>query len=850
MNMGNYTYRYNPISDTFDIVQDITLIHMKDAVDTYNDLPITGNSENDARFVKDTDILYVWSIPSTSGDISNWKETAKMAIPDLDALDDGSIYGRVKNTELESGQVKRLDDGINEVSAGDAKDAVDKKHTQGTDTTLGAQAEDLDMNNYSIVNLKDDSIQFQGGDALRRNEYLDTRDKRHTQDTDTILKTVISEASIGYTTLDWDDGNPFSSTNDVFGQSFKSIRTEIKEVKFYFTKEGSPTGNLIVEIQGDNGSNEPDGNILGSKTLLGGSIVDGDWNTWTFDTPITVLVDTQYFIVIKVSGGVDGGNRYLCHTKYGNPYINGSFVWSMNGGSSWIQESDGDLLFEVVFGGIVDLINNGELKNDLSVTAGKKIGTKTIEEITDSVDKKHIQNTDNALAPQSENLNMNTHRISNLADPIEDQDGATKKFVVDAVGVENLFDYVSPDTIVPHVANRSIDIGSGDFITTGKISDGINEIEVSRIEGKATETSIYYVNCDTGDDGNPGTEGEPFATIQHAIDISPKLLGKWGLVIGVQSSQNYTESLDISGFYGGYIRILGMTGNADDVVFRFTETDSIYAQNCTSIVRLEAMTFIINKDNARPLRFGQAISGQVKDCNFGTEGYTNTKGIYTDKSCHISIRGCGNSTLSGIDNVAIGVNPNEGSVVGHDGNLFGDNPFTPTKGAIVSDAIVLSASAYDDAISKKHEHSNKSILDNITEAFTSALKSTYDAIVSAFNAHKDDADGVHGIPSGDSIAGISDIGIDENLSAEAQDAISKKHIQNTDIALRTDKLTIDATGNTTVVGELKIKVFAQASEPTLNADEYMAIWKDTDDLNRVYLLFRRGVGDQVAVELA
>jgi len=126
--MGNYTYRFNPISGEFDIVQDLSLIHIKDPVDTYNDLPIIGNAENDARFVKDTDILYVWTIASASGSLSDWKETAKMSIANLDALDDGSVYGRVKLTELEEGQVKRLDDGTNEVSALDAKDAVDKKH--------------------------------------------------------------------------------------------------------------------------------------------------------------------------------------------------------------------------------------------------------------------------------------------------------------------------------------------------------------------------------------------------------------------------------------------------------------------------------------------------------------------------------------------------------------------------------------------------------------------------------------------------------------------------------------------------------------------------------------------------
>lgn len=63
-----------------------------------------------------------------------------------------------------------------------------------------------------------------------------------------------------------------------------------------------------------------------------------------------------------------------------------------------------------------------------------------------------------------------------------------------------------------------------------------------------------------------------------------------------------------------------------------------------------------------------------------------------------------------------------------------------------------------------------------------------------------------------------------------------------------EKASIDKDGNATV-GELKIKLYSQAAEPALSADDYLALWKDTDDSNRIYLVFRRGTGDQVKVEL-
>jgi len=45
-------------------------------------------------------------------------------------------------------------------------------------------------------------------------------------------------------------------------------------------------------------------------------------------------------------------------------------------------------------------------------------------------------------------------------------------------------------------------------------------------------------------------------------------------------------------------------------------------------------------------------------------------------------------------------------------------------------------------------------------------------------------------------------------------------------------------------------VYSQDGEPTLDTDHKMCIWIDTDDSDRVYLVFRRGSADQVKIELA
>ncbi len=49
--------------------------------------------------------------------------------------------------------------------------------------------------------------------------------------------------------------------------------------------------------------------------------------------------------------------------------------------------------------------------------------------------------------------------------------------------------------------------------------------------------------------------------------------------------------------------------------------------------------------------------------------------------------------------------------------------------------------------------------------------------------------------------------------------------------------------------DIMIKTYSQDGEPTLDADNKAAFWIDTNDSDRVYLVFRRGTGDQVKVEL-
>jgi len=52
-----------------------------------------------------------------------------------------------------------------------------------------------------------------------------------------------------------------------------------------------------------------------------------------------------------------------------------------------------------------------------------------------------------------------------------------------------------------------------------------------------------------------------------------------------------------------------------------------------------------------------------------------------------------------------------------------------------------------------------------------------------------------------------------------------------------------------ILGDTSIKTYSQNNEPTLDTDEKCCFWKDTDDANKIYLVYRRGVGDQVKIQL-
>ena len=81
----------------------------------------------------------------------------------------------------------------------------------------------------------------------------------------------------------------------------------------------------------------------------------------------------------------------------------------------------------------------------------------------------------------------------------------------------------------------------------------------------------YYVNSETGNDANDGSSGSPFASIQHAVEMLPSILGGHNPTIRITGT--FTENINIFDRYLGMINLV-----FDGSVYL---TGKIYVSSCS-----------------------------------------------------------------------------------------------------------------------------------------------------------------------------------------------------------------------------------------------------------------------------
>lgn len=99
--MGLYKQKLNTRTGTFNLVPAYTVVHFKAGVDAYADLPLAGNAIGDGRIAGDTGHLYIWSIDSPTGLITDWADQG-----DILELNWSDIVGRP------SSSVADIDDAV------------------------------------------------------------------------------------------------------------------------------------------------------------------------------------------------------------------------------------------------------------------------------------------------------------------------------------------------------------------------------------------------------------------------------------------------------------------------------------------------------------------------------------------------------------------------------------------------------------------------------------------------------------------------------------------------------------------------------------------------------------------
>jgi hypothetical protein len=134
--------KLNPFTGTLQLVPTNVVLEFKAAVATQTSLPLVSNEKGDARIASDTGILWVWSLESATGLLTDWVSAGDIVDTDWSVItnkpsssvadiDSAVSLKHAQNTDqyLDFG-------GASQASAADVADAVSKRHTQNTDTKL------------------------------------------------------------------------------------------------------------------------------------------------------------------------------------------------------------------------------------------------------------------------------------------------------------------------------------------------------------------------------------------------------------------------------------------------------------------------------------------------------------------------------------------------------------------------------------------------------------------------------------------------------------------------------------------------------------------------------------------
>jgi hypothetical protein len=464
-------------------------------------------------------------------------------------------------------EVSGLNDGVGGHSATieELAGAVSVKHTQGTDTSLGTQVEDLDMGGNDIVSVVSLNDGLAGHSATLE-EIAGAVSTKHTQGTDTSLGVQSEDLEMG--------GNDIKNVVGLDdGLSGHSVTLEelagavsAKHVAGNDTALGAQSEDLDLnyhDLDNCSGLNDGTGGHTATIENIAGAIsakhVAGN------DTALgaqTEDLDLNYHDLDNCSGLNDGTGGHTATLEA----IAGAVSVKHTQGT---DTSLGIQAEDLEMGG-------NDIKNVVTLDDGLSGHSVTIEQIAGAVADKHVAGNDTALGAQTEDMDLNYHDLDNVSG-INDGTGGhatTLEAILGAIATKHtqntdtsMGDQTADLNMNSHkIKGLALPTTSGDAIrTTSEITETALEsaIELSHTHASPVmETSVY----DPDDNGIVNSAEQVSDGISHSVtaaQVDDAYQKRHDNSVSAPDGQGVTRSFGVTYTNGSHVRIVQVTVQLD-----------------------------------------------------------------------------------------------------------------------------------------------------------------------------------------------------------------------------------------------------------------------------------------------
>lgn len=182
-------------------------------------------------------------------------------------------------------------------------------------------------------------------------------------------------------------------------------------------------------------------------------------------------------------------------------------------------------------------------------------------------------------------------------------------------------------------------------------SDPITYDMIGAAPAPLKEDLTLYVSNSGSDETGDGTQANPFATIQHAVDTVPKNLGGYRVVINVGAGT--FKGATISGFYGGsYVGVVGNSNTTthitSDIIIAenaslvyLTHLHSSASLNCSKCSSVQVTNSIFDGTGTYGIVIAQTGTAFIYKCSVSNKNYAVT--LYSGQCEVSSLSGSGNT---------------------------------------------------------------------------------------------------------------------------------------------------------------------------------------------------------------